>query len=234
MIIIALLLFPVVLNYLSPYIIIHGASEGIINGSLIVFAGMFISSLFVGRLWCGWLCPGAGLGEICFAVNSRPARGGRLDWIKWGIWIPWIGIIAALAIAVGGYSRIDFLHLTESGISVVEPMAYIIYYMVVGLIVILSLTLGRRAFCHYACWMAPFMIIGRKIRNLARWPSLRLRSDTARCISCGKCNTACPMSLDVQGMVTTGSMEHTECILCGNCVDICPKEVIAFTFSAGR
>ncbi len=37
LIIISLLLFPVIINYLSPYIIIDGASHGIINGSFITF-----------------------------------------------------------------------------------------------------------------------------------------------------------------------------------------------------
>jgi ferredoxin-type protein NapH len=57
LVIISLLLFPATLYYFSPAIILGGASEGIINASFIVFGLMFISALFVGRLWCGWLCP---------------------------------------------------------------------------------------------------------------------------------------------------------------------------------
>jgi hypothetical protein len=34
--------FPLTMNYLSPYIIIHGAMHGIVNGSLIMFGLMFI------------------------------------------------------------------------------------------------------------------------------------------------------------------------------------------------
>lgn len=48
----AFLLFPVVINYLSPYIIIDGAAAGIVNGSFLVFIGLFVSSLFVGA-GCG-------------------------------------------------------------------------------------------------------------------------------------------------------------------------------------
>ncbi len=39
------------------------------------------------------------------------------------------------------------------------------------------------------------------------------------------------MSLDVNGMVKLGAMEHTECILCGTCVDNCPNHAIEFSFS---
>jgi polyferredoxin len=230
----ALLLFPITMNYLSPYLIIDGAFQGIINGSFVLFALLFVSALFVGRLWCGWLCPAAGLGEACFMINDKPARGGRFNWIKWGIWLPWMGIITYGALSAGGYTRIDFLHMTERGISMDEPAKFIIYYIVVGTIFALSLTAGRRAFCHYGCWMAPFMILGRKVRNALHTPALRLQANAEACVHCNRCSRACPMSLDVQGMVQERVMENAECILCGSCVDSCPKQVIRYTFSRGE
>ncbi len=54
---ISLLLFPLTLNYFSPYLIVVGASRGIITGSFIVFIVLLLSSLFLGRFFCGWLCP---------------------------------------------------------------------------------------------------------------------------------------------------------------------------------
>jgi len=231
---ISLLLFPVTMNFISPYVIIDGAMQGIITGSFIVFGLMFVASLFVGRLWCAWLCPAAGLQEACFMIQSKPARGGKLNWIKWGIWIVWIGFIAYAALSAGGYTTVNFLHLTETGISVDEPFKYITYYMVVGTIFVLSVTAGKRAFCHYGCWMAPFMILGRKIRNALNTPALRLQAQPEKCINCHKCTKACPMSLDVNAMVQSGRMENSECILCGNCIDTCPKQVIRYAFSRDK
>jgi len=228
------LFFPVVMNFISPYVIIDGTLQGIISGSFIMFGVMFVLSLVFGRLWCAWVCPGAGMEEACFMVNDKPARGGKLNWIKWGIWFVWIGVIAFAAISAGGYRKVDFLHLTETGISVDEPFKYITYYMVLIPIFLLSIFAGRRAFCHYGCWMAPFMIIGRKIRNALNTPALRLVAEKDRCINCKKCTQGCPMSLDVNGMVQAGSMENSECILCGNCIDTCPKNVIRYSFSRGK
>jgi hypothetical protein len=127
LIFISLLLLPITMNYLSPYVIIDGAFQGIINGSFVLFALLFVSALFVGRLWCGWLCPAGGMGEACFMISDKSARGGRFNWIKWGIWIPWVGIIAYGALSAGGYTRIDLLHQTENVISVDAPSRYIIY-----------------------------------------------------------------------------------------------------------
>ncbi|MFP4345167.1 MAG: 4Fe-4S binding protein, partial [Anaerolineales bacterium] len=62
----------------------------------------------------------------------------------------------------------------------------------------------------------------------------RLQANSEACIRCNRCSRACPMSLDVQGMVQEGAMENAECILCGSCVDTCPKQVIHYTFSGGK
>jgi len=233
LIIVSLLLFPVIMNYFSPYVIIDGATQGIVNGSLIVFDLQFLLALFVGRLWCGWACPAAGLGEVCAPINNKRANP-KLRWIKWFIWVPWLTLIVVMAIRAGGYHEVNFFHLTESGISVDRPEDYFIYYTVIGIFVILSVTLGRRAGCHTICWMAPFMILGRKLRNAVNWPALRLKTETEQCINCKKCTQNCPMSLDVNGLVQQGAIEHSECMLCGTCVDACPKDVIRYSFSATR
>ncbi len=78
------------------------------------------------------------------------------------------------------------------------------------------------------------MIIGRKIRNIVGWPSLRLQATPNKCSDCLTCTRSCPMSLDVNGMVKSAQMEDSECILCGNCVDGCSRDAIRFSFSAGR
>jgi polyferredoxin len=240
LLIISFLLFPITMNYLSPYVIIDGASQGIVNGSLVVFGLMFVSALIFGRLWCGWVCPAGAISEICFPVNDRAVSPKKIDWIKWAIWIPWIGVIVASAVAAGGYRRVDLLLDTQNGISVAGSpdrpivIAYIIYYFVIALFVGASMAFGRRAGCHSLCWMAPFMILGRKLRNWAAWPALRLKAAPDRCSDCKTCTANCPMSLNVNAMVRQGHMEHNECILCGSCVDNCPKHAIEYSFSSGK
>jgi polyferredoxin len=239
-VILTFLAFPIIMNFFSPYVIIDGAANGILNGSAVVFGLMFVASLFLGRAWCGWVCPGGGMQEIVEPVNNRPVNGKKLNWIKWLIWIPWISLIIFLVMRAGGYHSVDLLLHTQNGISVAgspdRPIlfAYIIYYIVIGLFVGLAIFVGRRAGCHTICWMAPFMIIGRWIGNRFGWPSLRLKADVSACADCKKCTSNCPMSLDVNAMVHAGKMENAECILCGTCVDNCAKKAIRYSFSGGR
>ena len=228
-VIISFLLFPVVIYYLSPYIVFEGIFRGIANGSLVVFLMLFVTSLVSGRLFCGWLCPPGGMQECLSHAVNKKVKGGRRNIIKYVIWVLWIsGIIAAFAIK-GLPSKIDMLFMTTYGISIADAPSYIVYYTIVGLIAALSLAGGNRAFCHYVCWMAPFMVIGTKIKNFFNWPSVRLKYEREKCISCRLCNKSCPMSIDVEQMVKTGRADP-ECILCGECVDTCSKKVIGYTF----
>jgi ferredoxin-type protein NapH len=237
---VSLLLFPATLYYFSPALILQGASQGIINASFIVFGLMFLSALFVGRLWCSWACPAGALQELGQPINNKRTPGGKFNWIKWAIWLPWIGLIAALAIGAGGYHAVDPLYQLETGVTMTLPLGgggppwFLIYYIILALFLGLAVVLGRRAGCHAICWMAPFMILGRKLRNLGKWPALRLVAEPAKCANCLTCTRNCPMSLDVHGMVQRAAMEHSECILCGNCVDGCTKSAVRFSFSAGK
>ena len=112
--------------------------------------------------------------------------------------------------------------------------AYFIYYIVIALFVGLAVLVGRRAGCHTICWMAPFMILGRWIRNRAGWPSLQLEADASACANCMLCTKQCPMSLDVNAMVQQEQMENAECILCGTCVDHCSQNAIRYSFRSAK
>jgi polyferredoxin len=227
-------LFPVIYYYFSPYLIIMGASEGIVTGSLLVFAALFASSLVFGRVFCGWICPAGATQELCAMVRKKGVKNGKKNLIKYAIWAPWITIIALMFFQAGGIRAVDPLYQTYYGISISDVYSLVIFVAIAGLIAGLALAAGKRAACHTICWMAPFMIIGRKIRNATNWPSLQLRADKTKCINCKVCDQKCPMSLQVNNMVQKDSMENSECILCGSCVDNCPKKVIKYSFGKNR
>ena len=216
--------------YFSPYLIVIGASKGIVAGSMIVFTFLFILSLFLGKFSCGYFCPLGGLQECMMLANNKKTKGGKRNYIKYWICVPWVISIAVLFILAGGFSEVDpFFQITD-GVSLNEPSTYLVYYGIVSLVVVLALIFGKRAFCHYMCWIAPLLIVGTKIANWLKMPVLHIKADKTKCVGCKKCSEKCPMSLDVKSMVETEKMANSECILCGECIDICQKKAITYSF----
>ena len=228
-----LLLFvslPVTLFYISPIILLMGLSEGIATGSMVLFMVTFLLSLVIGRFWCGWFCPIGEFQELCSGIQNQPVTGGRLNLIKYGVWALWLLLVILAVTAAGGIHAVNIFYSTNSGISLTEPISYVVFFIILAGVFLLAVFAGKRGFCHYLCPICVNFIIGRKIRNLFRWPALHLTGDSTRCTSCNKCTKACPMGLDVQNMVKKDHMENTECILCASCADICSKKAISYGF----
>lgn len=226
--IISLLLFPITIYYFSPVLVINAGIEGIINGSFIVFVILLISSIFFGRSFCGYICPAGGLQECAFAVNGKVPKQGWRKNIKYFIWGAWIIAVVLCYLNKGQIIKIDFFYQTVNGISIANIYGYIIYYGIILLILLPAIVHGRRAFCHYFCWMAPFMVTGIKLRNLFQLPGIKIAAEKDKCISCKKCNNLCPMGIDVVNMIEKGKWENIDCVQCGACIDGCPKKVLSY------
>lgn len=228
LLLLSFLLFPVTIYYLSPVLIINAGLNGIINGSFVVFLILLVGSIFFGRIFCAYLCPAGGLQECAFCINERIPKQGWRNNIKYVIWTVWIAAVVVCYLYRGEIVRLDFFYETDHGISVANIYGYIIYYGIVFLILIPCVLFGKRIFCHYFCWIAPFMVLGTKLRRLLHLPGLQVTAQKENCITCKRCNQACPMGLDVQHMAKQGGCTSTECIQCGACIDACPKHVLHY------
>lgn len=228
-ILISLLLFPVTLNYFSPYVSIDGAMIGIISGSLLLFVFMAITAIFFGRAWCAWICPMAGLSEMALGVNSKNPNVTLLKIIRYSIFTVWAGILIIMFITAEGIKGINPLHLTEKVISVDEPIKYIIYYSVLFIFTVLTFTLGKRGACHSICWMSPFLVAGFTLGSILKIPQLRIGTEPSKCVNCGACDKKCPMSINVSSKVQEGYIKTSDCILCGECVDTCKKNALSYS-----
>ena len=226
---ISFFLFPATFVYFSPYVIVDASAKGIICGSFFMFLLLFLSALVFGRAFCGWLCGLGGAQDILSPLSKKLVRKGNR--IKWFIWTPWIISIFVVAYRQGGYNTIDPIYRTTHGFSLGSIYTAIAYLAVLGILLGSFFVAGRRSFCHHLCWIAPFMILGRKIRNMLKLPSLKLNNTKNDCVNCHMCTKNCPMSLDVEQMVQNSKMENTECILCGTCADVCHKECIQLKFN---
>ncbi len=83
-----------------------------------------------------------------------------------------------------------------------------------------------RGYCHYCP-------LGTVAGALSRIAGQRIETGRTRCIRCGRCNEACPMSIEIRQLAETGQpVRNSTCVGCGHCVDICPTQTLAYTTAA--
>lgn len=211
----------------SPVLLLVAAAAGVAGGSLLLYSLLLVSSLFLGRAFCGWVCPGCGVQELVALKVRRPLRWRGADRVKWVPAAALFGAALALAVRAGGLRSVDpFFGMRHA--TAMQGLLLFFGHLVV--ITGLALALGRWGSCHAICWIAPLLIVGTRVARAGGWPRLHLEAEPAECSGCGTCDEGCPMSLPVSRMVGRGEMGDAECLLCGSCVDACPSKAVRFSF----
>lgn len=197
--------------------------------SMLGVAALALVSVFYGRLWCGSVCPQtlasdfadslkARLGKAVRRLLTRPGRPKVLAHLRptavarttWHILIIAVSIATGLILACYWFAPADVWSAAARPWSDL-PITATIY----GIAAVLAADMlwVRRRFCSDVCPYGPLMGL------LADEDTLTVRYLDERdddCIHCGKCETDCPMGIDIkQGIM------QLSCIGCGECIDSC-------------
>lgn len=178
---------------------------GVFEAAVIHYAvAKIFGPLFFGRGWCGYACWTVMVLDLLpYKVPKQPRKKfGYIRYIVFTISLLFVGALFLLHIP--NMERIMFWSFIVGNV----------FYYIVGITLAYAFK-DNRAFCKYICPITVFL------KPMSYFSLLRIKNDTDKCISCGKCNKVCPMNVDVPN--NSRSKENgTECILCLSCIENCP------------
>lgn len=192
-------------------------------GNLVLLGAVVALGVVLSRFYCGWFCAFGALQGVFGWLGRKifrrrfevPARlDAVLRWVKY----PLLAAIVYFTwrtgeLVIRPYDPLAAFGHLSAGFS--EVWAEFAVGLVLLVAVLLLSMLYDRAFCKYLCPLGAVNAI------LGRVPFFRIKRDKPTCISCSKCDRACPMNVEVS---TAGTVKAAECIACLECVTACPTK----------
>lgn len=182
-------------------------------------------ALFLGPVFCGWICPFGTFQEWLGRIGKKlfkkrynrfvpPRLDAVLRYLRYLVLAAVVYNTAVTGVLM--FANMDpYFALFNAWTGEVAITAFV----VLGVVMLLSLFV-ERPFCKYAC---PYgAVLG--LFNLVRIFPIRRNAET--CIDCGLCDKHCPMNINVSGKTV---IRHHQCISCLECTSevACPvKETV--------
>ena len=223
--------FPYTILYLSPGPPLMSLKAGVVNLSVLVILGLFLSGFFFRRAFCGWICPGGGCQVLAGAVNNSRLERKRTNWIRIILISVWIMMMLMTILFKVKDPELDLGNPGAGKFATSEIRFYLPYIPTVLFMILFVYIFGRRGFCHRACWIYPLLAASTRLGRWLRFPGLFVQVRHAEeCNSCNLCTKHCTMSIDVKSVVQEEKSLPAYCIQCGSCVDQCRNKVLSYSF----
>ena len=199
------------LNLIVQLIFLALFSVLIATGRVQIWVGLFllgvVLSFFLGRIYCGWLCP---INTVMNAVTAVKKKLGikkqRIPKVLTGLWIRYLVLI--LFIAAFAFSMI-------TGKTI--PALPILFAMGVILTFFFPEELWHRYICPY----------GTILSLPSKTAKLNMTINQEKCNSCGICKKICQAD-SIQIIDKTYSIKKNNCLVCLDCATSCPQKAISY------
>lgn len=218
-----------------------GALQAVVGSSKFRFSYyitgfLILLGVLLGRFICGFLCPFGWFQDLLHKIPGKKFSTKKLRplrYIKYAVLLIMVLILPAVITNSAGMGNPFFckylcpqgvlegaipLALADSGIRSALGSLFAWKSVVLITVIVLSI-LFYRPFCKWICPLGAFYSLFNRVSLF------QMQVDESKCISCGKCQKACKMDVDV-----TQSPNHPECIRCGACIHACPTQAVCYHY----
>ena len=196
------------------------------NIAYTMWIGLLVLALtpFLGRFFCGWICP---LGTL-FHLASRLLRPRSVkERIRRNIGTPaqvckYLLLIVLLIACAFGFMQVGLFDpialLTRSSAALVSPGMRAGWLLILLFAALLLLNAWKpRFWCRYICPLGALLGATAKLM-----PGGVVR-DRAKCTDCGLCNRDC-----IGACSPNSCTKMSECFVCWNCIEDCPEKALSW------
>ncbi len=209
---------------------------GIVNAGLIFFVLALLSTMILGRWFCGWGCHVVMLQDFClwimgrFRIRPKPFKSRLLMWAPLVLAVYMFIWPLFYRFAIAPFTRPDLewpgisIHLTTTDFWGTFPgvMVGTIFLGICGFATVY--VLGAKGFCTYGC---PY---GGFFAPLDKLAPMRVRLEGS-CDDCGICTAACTSNVRVHEEVRSwGMVTDPGCMKTMDCVVNCPTQALHVGF----
>ncbi len=211
-------LCPCVLGSLQNLILNAGVPKTYM-AHYVIFGIPFISTMFMGRLFCGWICPMGAIQQLLYrrdrALKKRPRVDRALKLIKYPVLMALVVTVIATGTVV--WNQVDpFKSLFNMEVTLI-PTTLLVLTLIASLFIFAP-------WCRYICPMGAFLSL------FSRFSFLKLSINDS-CKNCKACQKVyCEYSAIKEGEQRP-ELNSMECTLCGECFARCPKGSVKYTIN---
>lgn len=218
------------LSPLEPSEAMEFVKHDLVNAGFVFFGLAILSTLVLGRWFCGWACHLVALQDLCLVllkragIRPRPLRSRLLALVPALAALYMFAYPLAYRLALGDELGPVEVALTKSDFwSTFPPWPVALAtFAVCGFAIVYFL--GAKGFCTYACPYGAFFGLADRLA-----PG-RIRVTDA-CEGCGHCTATCSSNVLVHQEVREhGMVVDPGCMKCLDCVSVCPKGALYFGF----
>ncbi|MEL6713619.1 MAG: 4Fe-4S binding protein [Planctomycetota bacterium] len=216
---------------LEPSEAMEFAKYSVVNAGLIFFGLTILSTLILGRWFCGWACHVVALQDLSrsllikVGLRPRPLRS------RWMALIPFLGGAymffwpAVYRLWTGDSFAVRAVEMSSSNLweTFTDSLPWALFiFFVAGFACVYFL--GAKGFCTYACPYGALFYAADRVAP----GRIRVTDD---CVQCGHCTLSCTSNVDVSREVHDyGMVVDSGCMKCMDCVSVCPEDALYFGF----